>query len=194
MEVKKLEDYYEQMYKLYPTVDKQDIKRILKYGWRVIDLLSRNGGDICIVDQRDSFWCYMGKLRRNSLKFYSYYAAKLSRKLVILFRRRKMKWDGYYYFTLSEEQYQNYLSQKNKKGRPKKWFKYGDIILYKYGFECELRQHAYKYIFRIPMFDNFPPHIFKRDFTSNIVELYKIREPLKFKDILVTNNNYLEDE
>ena len=56
MEVKKLEDYYEQMYKLYPTVDKQDIKRILKYGWRVIDLLSRNGGDICIVDQRDSFW------------------------------------------------------------------------------------------------------------------------------------------
>ena len=30
MEVKKLEDYYEQMYKLYPTVDKQDIKRILK--------------------------------------------------------------------------------------------------------------------------------------------------------------------
>ena len=44
------------------------------------------------------------------------------------------------------------------------------------------------------MFDNFPPHIFKRDFTSNIVELYKIREPLKFKDILVTNNNYLEDE
>lgn len=192
MEVKKIEDYYEQIYELYPDVNKQDIKRILRYGWRVIDRLCRIGGDICISDR--DLWCYMGKLRKNPLKFYAYYAAKLSRKLVILFYRRGMKWDGYYYFTLSETQYNNYLSQQNKRGRPRKIFTYGDVMLYKFRFECELRQHAYKYIFRIPMFDKFPPHIFKRNFTSDQAELYKIREPLKFKDILITNKNYLEDE
>jgi len=43
-------------------------------------------------------------------------------KLRIMYRRKKVQWDGFYYFALTEEQYKQYLELKNKKGRPRKNF------------------------------------------------------------------------
>jgi len=52
----------------------------------------------------------MGYLKRNSLKYFDYYVKKLALKIRILYSRRKIPWDGYYYFARSENQYQDYLS------------------------------------------------------------------------------------
>ena len=128
-------------------------------------------------------------MRRDALKHFEYYIKKLSIKLRVLYKRKKIKWDGYYYFALREDQYQHYLSQINKRGRPRKIFDFGKVMLYKIRGECELKQHSCKYIFRVPYGIDVGYTLLK-DFKTDKAELILIREPMKFKDILTTNNKY----
>ena len=188
MEVKQYTDYLEQVHQKFPLVDIQDIKRILRYYWKNVYLSSTYGCDIFLCDK--TLWCYIGVLRKNSLHHYNYYINKLCKKLRILYKRKKIQWDGYYYFALRDDQYENYIAQKKRKGRPKKYFNYGNIILYKIQGECELRNHSCRYIFRVPYYTIIGDTVFIRDFNTDKAELIKIREPMKFKDILTTNNKY----
>lgn len=188
MQVKTVKDYYEQMYEMFPEVPKKDIQRILKYGWKSLYLHNSYGGDTIITDS--SFWSYIGTLRKNSLKHYMYYIKKLTIKLRVLYKRNKIPWDGYYYFALTDNQYEEYLKQKNKKGRPKKHFKYGNQVLYKILDECKIQEYNRKYIFRIPYISDLGLSFYKKDLTSDKAELIITRDVQKFKDILVSNNNY----
>ena len=54
MQVKTLDDYYEQVYAKFPFIPHSDIQRILKYGWRYIYIINSRGGDILI--NRHDFW------------------------------------------------------------------------------------------------------------------------------------------
>ena len=101
-----------------------------------------------------------------------------------------MQWDGYYYFALREDQYQNYLKQKKSRGRPRKWFEYGLIMLYKIKEECLVSQYSCKYIFRVPYRSEIGSKSLQRNFVSDCAELIETRQPLKLKDILVTNYKY----
>ena len=118
MELKKVQDYYEKLFSLYPDVPKRDIKRIMQFGLKSFLLHNNYGGDVLL--QSPSFWMYCGKLMKDSVKYFEYYKRKMIIKLRINHRRLEIPWDGYYYFALSQNQYDNYLAQKNKKGRPKK--------------------------------------------------------------------------
>jgi uncharacterized protein (DUF433 family) len=48
MQVKTINDYFEILYAKYPNVPKEDIRRILKYGWKSLYLHNSYGGDIFI--------------------------------------------------------------------------------------------------------------------------------------------------
>ena len=111
-------------------------------------------------------------------------------KLRINHRRLEIPWDGYYYFGLHKTQYDEYLNQKNKRGRPKKHFKYGNIVLYKYFDECNLRNSGAVAIFRISLHSDFGLSLYKPNFTTDEAELILVREPLTFKDILASNYKY----
>lgn len=185
----KINDYYQQMFEMFPEISQHDIKAILSYCWKQVYLLNSYGGDLCIKD--NNFWCYTGVLKKDPLSHFYYYKRKLTTRLRVLYRRKKMEWDGYYYFALSQSEYEKYLAQQKSRGRKKKYFKFDSILLYLLLDECKLKQNNYKYIFRTP-----------RPFITKMVEYYKnttlispelilVREPLKFKDILVTNNSYI---
>ena len=188
METKQYTDYLEQLQYKFPLVDPKDIKRIWRFFLKSIYLSCTYGGDVFVKD--NTLWCYIGHLRNNSLYHYNYYIEKLCKKLRILYKRKKIQWDGYYYFALTDPQYQEYIAQKKKRGRPKKYFKYGTVILYKIKGECELRNHSKKYIFRVPYTVCLGDTIFIRDFISDKAELIQERDPMKFEDILTTNNKY----
>lgn len=188
METKQYTDYLEQLQYKFPLVDPKDIKRILRFFLKSIYLSCTYGGDVFLRDS--TLWCYIGTLRRNSLHHYNYYIEKLCKKLRILYKRKKIQWDGYYYFALSDTQYENFMSQKNKKGRPKKIFNYGTVILYKIRGECELKNHSKRYIFRVPYNTEVGITFLVREFKSDKAELIQTREPMKFEDILTTNNKY----
>lgn len=183
-----IKDYCEQIYQQFPDVSRRDIDRILSFSWKSVYLHNSYGGDVLITDK--DLWCYIGNLKKNSLDHFYYYIRKLTVKLRVLYKRKKIPWDGYYYFALSDSQYALYMNQKNKKGRPRKHFNFGTLYLYQIEDECKINEHYKKYIFRIPYISQLKIKQFVRDLTSDKAELISIRNPLKFKDILVSNNNY----
>ena len=183
----RITDYYEQVYALFPDFSKQDIKRILIFGFKSLYLHNSYGGDILI--KTGSIWYYIGNLKYNSLQHFHYYIRKLSCKLRVLYRRKKIPWDGYYYFALTEEQYQNYISQKRTKGRPRKYFNIKNVMMYQILDDCKVSESSKKYIFRNPSISPVRLKYFVRDFVGN-PELIEIRTPCKFKDILVNDNEY----
>ena len=188
MQIKTIQDYYEDVKKLWPRLPEKDIRRILNFGFKSLYLHNSYGGDTFIKDR--DFLCYIGFLRNNSISHFHYYIKKLVIKLRVLYKRRKIEWDGYYYFALTDTQWDNYNKQKKGRGRPRKWFNYGQVMLYKIKDECSIRQFSNRYIFRIPYPSDVGMTFFYRDFKSDKAELIAIREPLKFEDILVTNYKY----
>ena len=188
MEVKQLKDYYETIYNLFPEVNKKDIFKILNYGWKQLYMINNSGGFVCI--QGNVLWTYIGPMTKDPLRHFEQYALKLSIKIRILYKKNKIPWDGYYYFALTDKQYQDYLNQKNPKGRKRKNFKFYNIFMYRILEECKIKEHALKYIFRIPYIINVGYMLYKKELKTDQAELIITREPLKFKDILVTNNKY----
>lgn len=188
MEIKTINDYYEDVRKLWPRLPEKDIKRILNFGFKSLYLHNSYGGDTFIKDK--DFLCYIGTLRNNPISHYHYYIRKLRIKLKVLYKRRKIQWDGYYYFALNNKQWENYEQQKRSRGRPRKWFDYGQVMLYKIKDECSIAQYSCRYIFRVPYVSDIGLHSLQRNFRSDKAELIETREPLKLRDILVNNYNY----
>lgn len=188
MKVNNLQDYLPQLCKLYPDIDPADIKRICTFGWKSVYLHNSYGGDVIINNQ--DFWCYMGKLMKDSLKFFDYYVMKLCTKIQVIHRRLKIPWDGYYYFALTDSQYENYLQQINSKGRKRKKFSFQKLLLYKIYEECSINEHNNRYIFKVRISTDVGYRFYKEEAILESPELIVKREPLTFKDVLISNNNY----
>ena len=160
----------------------------MQYGLKSFLLHNNYGGDVLL--QNPSMWLYCGKLMNNSMEYYDYYKRKMITKIRINHKRFNIDWDGYYYFGLYCGQYDQYEQQKNKRGRPKKHFQFGNVVLYKYFDECNLRNSGAVAIFRIPLGSDFGFSIYKQDFKTDKAELVLLRKPLTFKDVLTSNYEY----
>ncbi len=185
---KTIQDYYEQIFKEYPTIPQEDIKRILQYGYKSLYLHNSYGGDVLI--SRKGFWLYMGALMYDSLRFYKYYCTRMKVKLRVMYKRKKIPWDGYYYFGLSAKQYQQYLDQHNKKGRPRRNFVFNNVFMYKIYDECAALNSAYVAIFRIPTLTDYKSVRYEKKLVTDKAELLLTRKPLKFSDTVLSVFNY----
>ncbi len=188
MQIKTIKDYYEELYEKFPQVSKKDIQRIISYGWKSLYLHNSYGGDTFIQDKE--LWCYIGHLKKDSIQYFLYYIKKLSVKLRVLYKRNKIQWDGYYYFALTDKQYNEYINQKNKRGRPKKNFTFTKVFMYQILDECKIKEFGKRYIFRIPYISKVNFKFYVPKLVTDKAELIITREPLKFKDILVYENKY----
>lgn len=186
--VKTINDYIDKMCEMYPTIDKKDIKKILVYGWRQLYLMNAYGGDVCLKSK--DYWSYIGTLKKDSLRWYHYYRKKLCVKIRVMYKRKKIPWDGYYYFALTDNQYKEYIESKNKRGRPRKYFTFKNIVLYQILDECKVARNDSKYIFRIPYITTIKYTFFKRELVTDKAELIITRDPLKFADMMISNNKY----
>lgn len=185
---KYIKDYYDIIFQKYPTVHKNDIKRILNFSWKSLYLHNSYGGDTLLID--NDLWMYIGMLQKDSLKHFLYYIKKLTVKLRVLYKRKNIEWDGYYYFALTDKQYNEYLAQKKERGRPRKYFTFNKIYLYQILDECKIQEHEKRYIFKVPFISQIKLKWYSEKLVTDKAELIISRDPLKFKDILVYNNNY----
>ena len=185
---KTIQDYYETICSEYPNIPESDIKRILQYGWKSLYLHSSYGGDV-LLNQR-GFWFYVGQLTNNSLKHFNYYKRKMRTKMRILYKRKHIEWDGYYYFALTSQEYDEYKSLKHKRGRPRKNFTFTKVILYKLYDECNIMQSNRVAIFRIPFITDLGFTLYKQELMTDKAELILERPPLNFNDILLSNYEY----
>ena len=102
-----------------------------------------------------------------------------------MFKRTNSQWDGYYYFTRSESQYKEYLSQSKKKY---KVFK--DVFLYKLLEEAQLANPNAPYVFRLNESKTNWMYKYYKELKTENAELIMTRDALQMNDILVTKNKY----
>ena len=113
MKITNVNDYVDQVHEKFPELTKEEVKRILVYGWKMVVQYASNGNDIAV--RTNKFFFFIGRIPTNSLKLFENYCFKLSKRIAYMFQRTKSKWDGYYYFSRNEQQYIDYIKQKNKK-------------------------------------------------------------------------------
>lgn len=144
MKIKNVNDYVDEVHKKFDKLDREEIRKILMYGFKIYNYINYYGGDVILTDKNIlKFLMYTGKLYNNFERYYSYYLQKMKTKLRILDKRKKEKWDGYYYFGLTSKMYEQLEEQIND-----------DIIMLDnvmlFRLEKELKIHnQYKYFYKI---------------------------------------------
>lgn len=189
MKITTIADYVDKVHEKYPKVPLSDIKKILRYGWNQFLSYNRLGCDINICT--DEFYLLSGRIPIKRLKQYKLYQHKLARKLRVMFMKKHMKWDGYYYFCINRREYEEeYLPQVKKPEGIHERITFHNVKLYKLQDECKA-QHTYpKYMFRVPYIADFGYCLFLKEYTPAKCELLGFIPAWKFHDLLITRNQY----
>lgn len=183
MKITNINDYVEQVHKKFPELTESEVKRILVYGWKMILQYKSQGNDISIINR--DFFFFIGNIPKNTLELFKTYCFKLSRKIQWMFKKTHSTWDGYYYFTRSENQYQEYLKQSKK---TYKVFK--DVFLFKLLDECKVSDSFAPYIFRLSENKSRSMRKYYPEIKTKNAELIIQRDPMNMKDLMVTYNKY----
>lgn len=102
--VKTYQDYYKYIYEAFPTLDKNDVFRIFRFGYNSFRSHLANGADILIHNRK--FVLQTGKIYTNWKLMIEYVLKKMRIKSRILYRRLHYLWDGYSYFSLTSEKFE----------------------------------------------------------------------------------------
>ena len=189
MKITKVNDYLDRVCQKFPNIPKSDIRKILNYGLKRLYYLNSYGCDISL--QNEDSRTYFGSMYKDSIAYYKYYIRKLTVKLRVMYKVLNKKYSGYYYFALTKPQYEAYLAQKHTgRGRPKKNFIFEKIMLFKIYDECNIMQNGHVAIFRFPYSWDRGFSFYQAKLKTDKAELILLREPLKFKDILLSEYNY----
>ncbi len=183
MKITNVNDYVDKVHEKFPEISKEDIKRILVYGWKMIVQYVSAGNDITMTSH--DYFFFIGRIPKNSLQMFKHYCNKLSRRIAYMFKRTNSKWDGYYYFARSEKQYIDYLNQKKRKY---KIFK--DVFLYKLLEELKVKEPANPYIFRLSEDKTQWMRKYYKEIKTDKAELIIQRDALNMNDLMVSNNKY----
>ena len=183
MKITNVNDYVDIVQKKFPELTKEEIKKILVYGWKMIVQYVSAGNDIQIKDKNLFF--FIGEIPINSLNMYKRYYKKLALRVSYMYQRLKQRWDGYYYFTRTEKQYKDYLSQSRKKY---KIFK--NVKLYKILEEAKLTRPSDTYIFRVKEDKTDWRKKFYTELKTENAELIEIRDVLRMENLMTSCNKF----
>jgi len=145
MEIRQPSDYYGKVKERFPDLSSTEIKKIVDFGLKSFYRHNLIGGDV-LLKSRDII-VYSGKVFASNLVFYHYWRIKHKIKLRFKHRSEKPKFNGEYYFGLTQREFEEYCGNfKNKKTNPKLSFK--NVYLYKILDECFLdraKRHFFVY-------------------------------------------------
>lgn len=171
MEIKHVEDYYDKIKERYPDLEMWEIEKILKHGFQSLFTLNNLGADVLIKDRR-SILIYFGKLFNNKEMWWKYRMIKFKIKYRINYFHSKVQWDGNYYFSLSEEDYNKLIP--NKKGRYKKKITFPKLYAYKIIDEAKLPYNN-KYLFKLTGEEDRGISFKEENYTTRNIELIAMR-------------------
>ena len=179
MKLKYIEDYYEEVQKMFPDLEKWEIEKILKHGFQTFYMLNNKGADICVGSiKKRQFSVYFGKMFANKTLSIKYVTIKKRIKIRLKYILKNDIWNGYYYFSLTEDEYNKYIPEK--KGRVKKKITFPELRVFKIEEENYLKYDA-KYFFKVKMEEPIGFSKFLTNFSTRNFELYAIRDNGKIK-------------
>lgn len=178
MEIAYPEKYYKKVQEKFPHMSLKEIDCIVKYGLRSIFIHCGYGGDVCITTT--DFGMYIGRIIVDAFKFFKYRTIKHAIKVRIRHKRSKVKWDGYYYFGISKEQFTKIFGKvKNPSQVCKRVFE--NVKGYKLLEECKL--HHYSHVFRIKYPMDVGYTFFRKTYETNRAEYILKRVNGKWIDL-----------
>ena len=183
MKITTVDDYVDAVWEQHPELSREEIKRILKYGWKMILQYVSFGNDVSMISNK--FFMFIGKIPVSALAAFNNYCYKLAKRIEYMFRRTRAKWDGYYYFARTEDQYIEYLNQNKKKYKI-----FQNVMLYKLLDVCKVKEHSKPYIFRLSEDKTMWFYKFYKQIKTDKAELIIQRDPLKMKDLLTSQNKF----
>jgi len=123
--IKTFQDYYDIVSAKYPKLCQNDIYRILRFGYFSFRLHMNYGVDIYVRNR--TFLLQTGSIYTDRTTMMEYVLKKLKTKARILYRRLHFLWDGYCYFSLTKERF-NEIKEDFIKG---KIVDFGEVMLHK---------------------------------------------------------------
>lgn len=181
--VKNVNDYVDAVHEKFPELTKEEVKRILVYGWKMIIQYVSAGNDVSIITPKE--FMFIGRIPKGGLNTFQTYYRKLAKRIRYMFARTKSKWDGYYYFALTEDKYKDYLLQSKKKY---KIFK--NIFLYKLLDEAKVDNPSSPYIFRLKEDKTSWMRKFYEEIKTKNAELIITRDALTMEKLMTSKNKY----
>lgn len=119
------QDYYDYVLERFPVLNKNDVYRILRYGYNSLRLHLSYGADVFVSSK--NFIFHTGKIYTNWVLMMRYVMDKMVTKSRILYRRLHILWDGYCYFSLPADKYEE-IRADHAAG---KIVDFGNVALYK---------------------------------------------------------------
>lgn len=114
---RKMKDYIPRVQEKFPIFTKEELSTIIHYGLVMYAYANRQHCDVIFYKKSDgeSISLITGMLGCNTLTHFWRWVNKWRMKERLLYKLKSKKWDGYYYFGLTEEQHLALLAQKKKK-------------------------------------------------------------------------------
>lgn len=189
MIVKTVADYVDSVQEKFPDISKQDIRRAINFGFKSFITFNNQNCDVNI--KMDDISAICGRLTSNWLTFTKMYKRKLIRKLHVLYKMKNVVWDGYYYFSLTDRQFnERFLSKKHKIEKKYRGVNFGRVRLYKMYDECKISRWVSMHIFRVPYLAEFGNTMWKDNYTPINCEYYEHVPRKRLRDILITEYKY----
>ena len=146
MELTTCDKYYDKILEKFPELTYRQVDKIVKHGLSSLYLYNLYGGDVLL--KHPKYTMYFGKLFKSNNIFHKYWMLKWKIKLRIKYKKAKTKYDGYYYFGLSENEFQEYKKKIKSTGRRREKFQFKKLFLFKMLEEC-LIHSEFSHFFRI---------------------------------------------
>lgn len=157
MELATCDKYYDKVLERFPLLTKKQVEKIIKHGLCSVYLLNLYGGDVLL--RHPKYVMYFGKLFNDNLVFTKYALIKWKIKLRIKYKKQKRKYDGYYYFGLTDELF----NEKYVKARKKRAFRLDGVMFHKILEELTLDRRV-THFFRMPYPDDCGFTMYKKDY------------------------------
>ena len=141
------------------------------------------GNDVSIITNKE--FLFIGRIPTNALSAFKTYCFKLSRRIAYMFKKTNSKWDGYYYFTRTENQYIDYLSQSKKQYKV-----FENVFLFKLLEEAKIKNPSAPYIFRLKEDKTDWMKKFYKEIKTKNAELIIVRDTLTMNDVMTSYNKY----
>lgn len=194
-----ISDYVDKVHNLYPFLKLKDLAKIVNHGIRQISVNLKRRIDVYI--KKDNRFIYFGDINlfcKNKPE--KYYAKKLRKKFCKLWHLLKPKWDGYYYFGLSEQEFKLYFKPTRKQKKEgitnvtknnKKFSFLSDKLLIQSPDIAYLYYRKNKYLARVKCNQSFGLYRYIRSYLELTgVELYEFKNNLKLEDLTPKNHKY----
>lgn len=103
-------DYIDELHTHFPDINKASLTKLIRHGLNNLAIFKSNNLDIYLNDDLKKHYYYFGEITNDPVKRQEISNKKIIRKLRTIYRIKKTKYDGYYYFTLNNIDYELHKS------------------------------------------------------------------------------------